>query len=519
MIKPAGGRYALVVATAEYEDPKLRRLRSPTADAKDLAAVLGDPAKGDFEVSSLINPSHARATRAIAGYFSDRRPGDLLLLHVSCHGIKDEHGDLFLAAADTDLALLSATGIPATWLSTQISRSRAGRTVLLLDCCFSGAFPLGMQPRGESVDAREPLQGRGRVVITASSALEYSFEGDRLTGKGSPSVFTEAVVEGLKTGMADLDGDGLISVDDLYEYVYERVRERTPAQTPSRFMALEGPVYLARSAYQRVIEPATLDPELIARTEDRYAGIREGAANELARLLASSNPAVVLAARQALQALTEDDSKRVSSAARAALDAVAQPELAPNGTSRGGLGAVASSLRRHVRPVIAAAVIALGAGAALAKLVSGSEHQAGHAAPSLQALSALRARWECASDRENQWMVTLYGARQQLVCADVSSATKDTYLSFGRWPTSRNARSAIPAITATERNCKPGTMDALRAILPNTACFHDDHPGFNRGVHVTWTYDGSRVLGFFSLNNRHDEDALIAAWKKVVRLR
>ena len=101
------------------------------------------------------------------------------------------------------------------------------------------------------MDAPGQLQGRGRAIITASNSMEYAYEGDELTGEGQPSVFTEAVVEGLRTGKADLDMDHLISIDDLYHYVYDRVRERTPNQTPSIKSDLEGALYLARSSYQR----------------------------------------------------------------------------------------------------------------------------------------------------------------------------------------------------------------------------------------------------------------------------
>lgn len=82
------------------------------------------------------------------------------------------------------------------------------------------------------------------------------------------------MVEGLDTGKADLDHDQLVSVDDLYGYVYDRVRETTPSQTPNKKSEIEGPLYLARSTYKPEVKPATLDPELLARTEDRYASIR-----------------------------------------------------------------------------------------------------------------------------------------------------------------------------------------------------------------------------------------------------
>jgi Caspase domain/Carbohydrate binding domain len=325
-------RHALIVATANYNDSRLAQLRSPAADAEGLAEVLGDPNRGDFDVQIGIDETHADLTRKIALFFRDRIPNDLLLLHLSCHGVKDENGELYLAAADTDLDLLSATGISAAWLNERIDRSRSRRTVVLLDCCFSGSFPAGVRHRaGGAMDAHGQLQGRGRAIITASNSMEYAYEGDELTGEGQPSIFTEAVVEGLRTGRADLDMDHLISIDDLYHYVYDRVRERTPNQTPSIKSDLEGVLYLARSSYRAPVVPAKLDPELIARTEDRYAGIREGAVQELASLLSSSDPSVALAAREVLLLMTSDDSRRVVARAQTALEAAEDATQEPAG--------------------------------------------------------------------------------------------------------------------------------------------------------------------------------------------
>ena len=58
---------------------------------------------------------------------------------------------------------------------------------------------------------------RGRVVLTASRATEYSFEGDPVPGSVmTGSVFTIALLHGIKTGEADLDRDGYVSVDVAY---------------------------------------------------------------------------------------------------------------------------------------------------------------------------------------------------------------------------------------------------------------------------------------------------------------
>ncbi len=355
-------RHALIVATANYDDSRLAQLRSPAADAEGLAEVLSDPDRGDFDVQIGIDETHADLTRKIALFFRDRIPNDLLLLHLSCHGVKDENGELYLAAADTDLDLLSATGISAAWLNERIDRTRSRRTVLLLDCCFSGSFPAGVRHRaGDAMDAPGQLQGRGRAIITASNAMEYAYEGDELTGEGRPSYFTEAVVEGLRTGKADLDMDHLVSIDDLYHYVYDRVRERTPHQTPSIKSDVEGVLYLARSSYRAAVAPATLDPELLARTEDRHPGVRESAVQELAKLLSSSDESVAMAARELLMMMASDDSRRVATATQAVLqgDEPPPPAVTPTASSRRPL-AVGAALAAVALVVVL--VIALNGG-------------------------------------------------------------------------------------------------------------------------------------------------------------
>ena len=72
--------------------------------------------------------------------------------------------------------------------------------------------------------------------------MEYAFEGNDLADEHQqqPSVFTTALVEGLASGEADRDEDGLISLNELDDYVYDRVRERNPKQTPGCDVELQG---------------------------------------------------------------------------------------------------------------------------------------------------------------------------------------------------------------------------------------------------------------------------------------
>lgn len=327
----AGRRSALVVANDTYLDQRLSRLRAPATDAEQLARVLRNAEIGGFEVEVSLNEPEHVVRRKVSSFFDDRGPDDLLLLHLSCHGVKDEDGRLYFATPDTEIDHLDATSLPADYVNRQMTKSRSRRIVLLLDCCYSGAFARGMMTRGDDrMDIMERFDGRGRIVLTASSAMEYSFEGDQLAGQGKPSVFTSALVEGLATGEADRDRDGFVSVDELYDFAFDRVRTVTPSQTPGKWVFdVQGDFYIARS--NRPPEPVDLLADLRGAISSPFTNVRLGAVEELAALLDDADSARAVAARMALADMAEHDTQRVvrGSAERARTPAEASPQPPP----------------------------------------------------------------------------------------------------------------------------------------------------------------------------------------------
>jgi hypothetical protein len=327
----AGRRSALIIANDDYQDAGLGRLRAPARDAEALARVLAEPTIGGFEVDVVSNQPEWRLRRTIGAFFTDRSRDDLLLLHFSCHGVKDDSGQLYFATTDTELANLDATAVPADFVNRHMSRSHSRRIVLLLDCCYSGAFARGMMAKaGTGVELRERFEGRGRIVLTASSAMEYAFEATELArDDGRPSIFTRALVRGLETGEADGDGDGHVSVDELYDYVYEQVLTETPKQTPGRWnFEVAGDLLIARSPSVR---PVHLPAELQQAVQHPIARIRLGAVEELEQLLDGDHAGLALAARTTLERLAADDSQLVSSKVKTVLAGrpVEEPEPPP----------------------------------------------------------------------------------------------------------------------------------------------------------------------------------------------
>jgi molecular chaperone DnaJ len=138
-----GDRSALIVAIGTYQDPELRQLRAPAQDAAALAEVLATSTIGAFQVQPVVDqPSHQIA-HELERFFAGRGREDLLLVHLSCHGVKDDEGRLFFAATNTERHWLASTAVSARFLNELMDGCRARSIVLLLDCCYSGAVLQG----------------------------------------------------------------------------------------------------------------------------------------------------------------------------------------------------------------------------------------------------------------------------------------------------------------------------------------------------------------------------------------
>lgn len=129
----------MLVAADEYVDPALTRLRAPVGDVTALAEVLKEATLGDFEVRRLINRPTEETKREIESFFEEARPGDLLLLYMSGHGVLSQTRRFYFATASTELKWLRATASEDTFVNDVMQHSRARSIALIVDCCHSGA--------------------------------------------------------------------------------------------------------------------------------------------------------------------------------------------------------------------------------------------------------------------------------------------------------------------------------------------------------------------------------------------
>ncbi|ROQ66569.1 outer membrane protein assembly factor BamB [Streptomyces sp. 840.1] len=246
-----GNRGALLIGTGTYDHPELPALRSPEVDCTRLATLLRDPNIGAFEVQTLIDADRAALERAIGEFFLSAWGDDVRLLYLSGHGIVSRNDKLHFAIRQTDPGRPSYTTISAAFIHEVMDECRARSIVVILDCCYSGLFLPGAKG-DESARFEEALAGQGRIVITAGTRSQRAWEGEHLDAETpAPSLFTGALIEGISNGAADLNGDGVVTLQELYRFACERLHQEGAAQTPRMGGEMQYDIALAKVRKQR----------------------------------------------------------------------------------------------------------------------------------------------------------------------------------------------------------------------------------------------------------------------------
>jgi hypothetical protein len=243
-------RIALLIGVSEYGE-NLSMLPCATRDVTALQELLEDPNIGNFDdVKALLNPDTQEMAKAIEKMFKECTKEDFVLLFFSGHGVQDDSGKLFFAARNTqkqDDKVYEADTVAAGFVHSQMESSRSRQIVVILNCCFSGAFSSGLIPQSVgTADVSAQLGGRGRAILTSCNAVQLSFEGK----DAELSIYSQFLVEGLKTGEADRDRDGRITVDELHEYVSKRVKDSGFAMNPQNVSQIEESLSIAHAPIQ-----------------------------------------------------------------------------------------------------------------------------------------------------------------------------------------------------------------------------------------------------------------------------
>ncbi len=228
-------RHALLIGVENYGSKAgLKNLHCPGNDIRLLEEMFSDPAFGGdpARTETHIDIRHDEAERVLFRFLKRLGRDDVAVVHFSGHGLQDDAGDLHLCFTDTVRDELEITALAVEGLRRMLDRARARKVLVTLDCCYSGAA--GEQLTRDDLSSQlhkveEKFgDGTGVYVLSASGSTETAKENKEL-GTG---VFTHHLVEGIRTGKADRDGDGLITVSEIAEYLSREVPKDAARQTP-----------------------------------------------------------------------------------------------------------------------------------------------------------------------------------------------------------------------------------------------------------------------------------------------
>lgn len=239
--------WAIVVGTSSFANSALN-LRFAAKDAEDFARAIKVAGAGLFGVQGVhvsllasdgapvVAPSRANIENAFRQTATLAKPGDVLLVYFSGHGIAPNNGSdgyfyLTQDARSTDSKTLADPAVRAlstissedlaNWMSGK-EGIKALKQILILDTCAAGAAAEKWSDKkavsGDQIRALETLKDRtGFHILMGCTADAVSYEASRY----NQGVLTYALLEYMR---ADGAPDGAqVDVSRLFRYAAEQV--------------------------------------------------------------------------------------------------------------------------------------------------------------------------------------------------------------------------------------------------------------------------------------------------------
>ncbi len=245
--------WAVIIGINTYN--AIANLSYAVNDAREFHRILVEKNRVPTEnVTLLLNEKANLVTlRSILGTRLKKkaRKEDMVIVYFAGHGATERDtmspdGDgleKYLLPVDANPDDLYASALPMRELSHIFKRLRSDRLIFIADACYSGAtggrtisITGGMRARISDKFLDRISSGKGRIILTASGANEVSAEKPEL----KHGVFTHFLIKGME-GAADANHDGLVTVDEVYNYVSTEVpRETDQEQHPVKKGTVEG---------------------------------------------------------------------------------------------------------------------------------------------------------------------------------------------------------------------------------------------------------------------------------------
>lgn len=219
-------RYALVIGVEQYRE-RIPRADFAARDAQALAHFLTKSA-GYPEENVVVRLNDQASKSDLEKYFEGWIKNHVdasssLLIYFSGHGTpQTTTGEAYLVPYDGDPGFIEQTGYPLKRLYEILEKLPTKNIVVMLDSCFSGAGARSVLAQGA-----KPMVLSEGVTNTGTKAIVFSAtSGSNISvayQEKKQGLFTYYALQGL-AGEADLNGDGGIEIQELFDYLKPQVQ-------------------------------------------------------------------------------------------------------------------------------------------------------------------------------------------------------------------------------------------------------------------------------------------------------
>lgn len=307
--------FALIIAINEYQN--IGQLRTPINDANALSQVLKDTY--GFEISLCINPEKLDMAIAFEQFKNkvtkEGSIGDAnIVIYFAGHGIakSSERGlDGYLLPKDTDKNTQS--WFPMQEMLQKIDAIPCKHTLVILDCCFAGAFRQSASHRAVYFDDETPISRQhfqyytrhdSQQVLTSTSESQKALDSLGNRNEGSThSPFAKCLIDGL-AGSADTNKDGVLTLAEIYNYLQNRIPIITGEQNNEQNVGLF-PLEKHKNG-EFLFVPTTFNPESLTELQyqNPYKGLQSYEPVDKQLFFGRKNAIQELKEKVATQALT-----------------------------------------------------------------------------------------------------------------------------------------------------------------------------------------------------------------------
>lgn len=277
--------YLITIGVSQYADSAMN-LEYAAKDANDLVDLFSTQTQtySKIYVHKLLNTDATKENiKAMKNKLLQTTVDDHVIVFVAGHGLLDKDLNYYFATADIDFYAPEKRGLAYDELENLVDSIPARKKLILIDACHSGEVdkpefstsefenlaadntggkvkvrgfkPIvsdsiqGFMPMVESgidsisydatrgfkpiglVNSFELMKelfadlrrGSGAIVVSSAGGAEFAYE----SPEWNNGVFTYSLLEGLKTGNADINNNDEITVSELQNYVFDKVSQLT----------------------------------------------------------------------------------------------------------------------------------------------------------------------------------------------------------------------------------------------------------------------------------------------------